>query len=58
MEQIAKTVHGDHQALWIDPTNSKYILNGSDGGFQRSFDGGDSWKQLTILSYPNFIRWK
>ena len=20
-EQIAKTVHGDHQALWIDPTN-------------------------------------
>ena len=33
-EQIAKTVHGDHQALWIDPTNSKYILNGSDGGFK------------------------
>ena len=32
-EQIAKTVHGDHQALWIDPTNSKYILNGSDGAF-------------------------
>ena len=26
-EQVAKTVHGDHQALWIDPENSNYILN-------------------------------
>ncbi|MEO0571638.1 MAG: hypothetical protein AAF039_08025 [Bacteroidota bacterium] len=31
-KRIATTVHGDHQALWIDPTNSNYILNGSDGG--------------------------
>ena len=42
-ERIATSVHGDHQSLWIDPKNPKYILNGSDGGFQRSFDGGDSW---------------
>jgi hypothetical protein len=24
----------DRQALWIDPTNPKRVLSGSDGGFQ------------------------
>ena len=55
-EQIAKTVHGDHQALWIDPTNSKYILNGSDGGFQRSFDGGDSWEIINNVELSQFYQ--
>ena len=55
-EQIAKTVHGDHQALWIDPTNSKYILNGSDGGFQRSFDGGDSWEIINNIELSQFYQ--
>ena len=55
-EQIAKTVHGDHQALWIDPTNSKYILNGSDGGFQRSFDGGDTWEIINNIELSQFYQ--
>ena len=55
-EQIAKTVHGDHQAIWIDPTNSKYILNGSDGGFQRSFDGGDSWEIINNIELSQFYQ--
>ena len=55
-EQIAKTVHGDHQALWIDPTNSNYILNGSDGGFQRSFDGGDSWEIINNIELSQFYQ--
>ena len=33
-------MHGDHQSLWIDPTDGDYILSGSDGGYQVSFDGG------------------
>lgn len=37
-------VHGDHHAMWIDPTNSNYIINGSDGGVAVSYDGGKSWK--------------
>ncbi len=36
--RIANGVHGDHQALWIDPMNSNRVLNGSDGGFQVSND--------------------
>jgi len=38
--RTANSVHGDHQALWIDPEDSDRVLSGSDGGFQISFDGG------------------
>ncbi|MEM9649189.1 MAG: hypothetical protein AAF969_11970 [Bacteroidota bacterium] len=55
-EQIAKTVHGDHQALWIDPTNSNRILNGSDGGFQVSYDGGDSWEIINNVELSQFYQ--
>ncbi|MFZ6663060.1 VPS10 domain-containing protein [Peijinzhouia sedimentorum] len=42
-ERIGGSVHGDHQALWIDPTNSNRIISGSDGGYQLSFDGGETF---------------
>ncbi|MEW6211460.1 MAG: hypothetical protein AB1631_24050 [Acidobacteriota bacterium] len=42
--RIANGVHGDHQALWIDPANSNRILNGSDGGYQISNDGGRTFE--------------
>ncbi|MBF12281.1 MAG: hypothetical protein CMC63_08910 [Flavobacteriaceae bacterium] len=55
-DRIATTVHGDHQALWIDPENSNYILNGSDGGFQRSFDGGDNWETINNIELSQFYQ--
>ena len=55
-ERIATTVHGDHQALWIDPTNSNYILNGSDGGYQISHDGGDSWEIINNVELSQFYQ--
>lgn len=55
-EAIATTVHGDHQALWIDPTNSNYILNGSDGGYQVSHDGGDRWEIINNVELSQFYQ--
>jgi photosystem II stability/assembly factor-like uncharacterized protein len=55
-ERIATTVHGDHQALWIDPQNPEYILNGSDGGFHRSFDGGDNWEIINNIELSQFYQ--
>ena len=55
-ERIATTVHGDHQALWIDPQNPEYILNWSDGGFQRSFDGGDNWEIINNIELSQFYQ--
>ncbi len=37
-------VHGDHQAMWINPSNPKQILAGNDGGISMSYDGGVNWK--------------
>ncbi len=35
--------HGDHHALWIDPTNPRRMINGNDGGATITVDGGKSW---------------
>jgi photosystem II stability/assembly factor-like uncharacterized protein len=35
--------HGDWHDIWIDPTNSKYIVGGDDGGLWLSYDGGTKW---------------
>jgi len=43
---IGNNVHGDHQALWIDPKNPKRILSGSDGGYQVSFDAGRTFEVI------------
>ena len=39
-----RTPGGDHHALWIDPDNSNYLLNGFDQGLAVSYDRGKSWR--------------
>jgi photosystem II stability/assembly factor-like uncharacterized protein len=51
---IARDVHGDHQALWIDPTNPKYILSGSDGGWQVSYDGAKNFEVVNTFPFTQF----
>ena len=40
-------MHGDHHALWIDPDNPRYLVNGNDGGANVSYDGGQHWRLFT-----------
>jgi photosystem II stability/assembly factor-like uncharacterized protein len=47
-------LHADHHAMWIDPNNSNYIINGNDGGINISYDGGESWKNLENLPVVQF----
>ena len=35
-------LHADHHAMWIDPEDSGFIVNGNDGGVNISYDGGES----------------
>jgi len=52
--RIAAGVHGDHQALWIDPADGRHLLSGSDGGFQVSFDGGENfhiWRNVDLSQF-------
>lgn len=37
------TRHGDNHELWIDPTDSKHMINGNDGGANISLNGGETW---------------
>lgn len=45
-----RSVHVDHQAMWIDPDHPDRLLLGNDGGLDMSFDGGQSW--ITVDSQP------
>jgi photosystem II stability/assembly factor-like uncharacterized protein len=55
-ERIARNIHGDHQALWIDPEDSDRIINGNDGGFHFSFDGGDTWDFVNTVPLSQFYQ--
>ncbi len=44
------TPHGDNHDLWIDPTDTKRMIQGNDGGANVSFNGGYSWS--TIYNQP------
>jgi len=53
---IARDVHGDHQSLWIDPKNGKRVLSGSDGGYQVSYDGGETWDIINNVELSQFYQ--
>ncbi|MGI8914596.1 MAG: VPS10 domain-containing protein [Chloroflexota bacterium] len=40
------TAHGDNHDLWIDPRNTRRLIEGNDGGATVSFDGGLSWSSV------------
>ena len=39
-------MHGDLQAIWIDPSHSNHIMVGNDGGVDESYDGGQTWNKV------------
>ncbi len=42
------TLHGDHQAMWIDPENPNHIIGGNDGGLNFSYDRGKTWVDIEM----------
>jgi len=52
--RIGSATHGDHQAMWIDPTNPDRILLGDDGGFQISYDAGQTFDILNNIPFTQF----
>jgi photosystem II stability/assembly factor-like uncharacterized protein len=38
--------HGDTHIMWIDPGDSKRLINGNDGGATISLDGGATWSSI------------
>ncbi len=46
VDKGSEYIHGDNHALWIDPADSNYIINGDDGGVALTYDGGKNWKNF------------
>jgi photosystem II stability/assembly factor-like uncharacterized protein len=53
---VGRGVHGDHQALWIDPEDGDRVLSGSDGGYQTSFDGGSNWDIINNVTLSQYYQ--
>lgn len=51
-----KGVHPDHHAIWIDPKNTKRIIQGNDGGVFLTLDGAKSWRFLDGLPLEQFYQ--
>ena len=47
-------IHGDHHALWINPSDSNHVLLGSDGGIHYSYDRGLTWDFVNSLALGQF----
>lgn len=46
--------HGDSHVVWIDPTDTKHVFVGDDGGLWQSFDGGNKWWKQNNLPVSQF----
>jgi photosystem II stability/assembly factor-like uncharacterized protein len=46
----ASEVHLDHHAFWINPRNSRHLIDGNDGGVWVSQDRASTWEHLN--NYP------
>lgn len=51
---IAKKIHVDHHAIWIDPTGSGRIIEGNDGGVALSVDNGKHWSFVHNIAIGQF----
>jgi photosystem II stability/assembly factor-like uncharacterized protein len=48
--------HVDDHALWIDPSNTKHLIMGGDGGVYESWDRGQTWRHAQNLPLGQFYR--
>jgi photosystem II stability/assembly factor-like uncharacterized protein len=55
-DTTANTVHGDHQALWIDPEDPNRLINGNDGGWGFSYDRGETWEFINSVPLGQFYQ--
>jgi photosystem II stability/assembly factor-like uncharacterized protein len=49
-----ETVHVDHHAMWIDPSDSNHMMVGEDGGVGVTYDRGKNWRMLNNMPIGQF----
>jgi len=43
VDEYGNRVHVDHQAMWINPSNTNHIILGNDGGLYVTWDRATNW---------------
>ncbi len=51
---VARAVHSDHHAMWIDPRDPDHIIDGTDGGVYVSWDRSKTWEHLNNMGLGQF----
>ena len=48
--------HSDNHALWIDPSNDRHLLAGTDAGLYETFDQGATWRHFPNMPISQFYK--
>ena len=51
---MRESVHVDHHAMWIDPSDSNHMIIGEDGGVAQTRDRGATWEHLNYMPIGQF----
>lgn len=51
-----RTPHGDNHGVWINPNDTKIMINCNDGGANVSLNGGESWSSQLNQPTSEFYR--
>lgn len=51
-----RTKHSDNHAFWIDPSNEKHLIAGTDGGLYETYDQGVTWSHFGNLPISQFYK--
>ena len=43
---VVRVPHGDTHIMWVDPRDSRRLINGNDGGATVSYDYGATWSSI------------
>ncbi|HUX83645.1 MAG TPA: hypothetical protein VMV20_00295 [Chitinophagaceae bacterium] len=50
----APNIHGDHHALWFDPSRDTHFINANDGGLNITYDDGKHWFKCNTPAVGQF----
>lgn len=54
--ETGHTKHSDNHAMWIDPSNARHLLVGTDAGLYESFDDGLEFRHFPNLPVSQFYK--
>ena len=52
--QRVRGIHGDFHAMWIDPSDSRHMITGCDGGINWTYDNGRTWDFVNTIAIGQF----